>query len=45
MKNIDFHQWFIWDDMIDELDDMNRSEARFGTYKIFWPATAGCRPL
>ena len=45
MKNTDFHHWFIWDDMIDDLDDMSRSEAPFGTYKIFWPATAGCRAL
>ena len=31
--------------MMDDLDEMSLSVTCFGTLKIFWPATAGCRAL
>ena len=45
MKNIDFHRCFIWVDMMDVIDKLSLSVTCFGTLKIFWPATAGCRAL
>ena len=43
MKNIDFHRFVILVDMMDVLDEFSLSVVCFGTLKIFWPATAGCR--